>query len=56
MTRKLSDKVKQEMLNLIPLSRFGQPKDVANVVLFLASDLANYITGQVIVVDGGLVM
>lgn len=42
----------QELIN--PLKRFGQPSDVANVVVFLASDYADFITGQVIVVDGGL--
>lgn len=54
MTDKLDEKVKEAMLGKIPLSRFGQPGDVAQAVLFLASDDANYITGQVIVVDGGL--
>ena len=54
MTDKLDEKVKEAMMGKIPLSRFGQPGDVAQTVLFLASDDANYITGQVIVVDGGL--
>jgi 3-oxoacyl-[acyl-carrier protein] reductase len=40
----------------VPLKRMGEPKDVANAVLFLASDLSDYITGQVLVVDGGLAM
>jgi 3-oxoacyl-[acyl-carrier protein] reductase len=40
----------------IPLERLGTPNDVAAMVAFLASDLASYITGQVLVVDGGLVM
>jgi 3-oxoacyl-[acyl-carrier protein] reductase len=43
-----------EFLKWIPLARFGEPKEVAEAVLFLASDYARYITGQVIRVDGGL--
>ncbi|GHV19916.1 beta-ketoacyl-ACP reductase [Planctomycetales bacterium] len=56
MTDKLSDKIKETMKNLIPLGTFGQPEDIAKVVNFLASDDASYITGEVIKVDGGLVM
>lgn len=56
MTGVLPEKVKESMLQGIPLRRIGEPKDIANAVLFLASDLANYITGQVINVDGGMVM
>lgn len=56
MTEILPDKVKESYLNSIPLGRFGTPFDVAGVVGFLASDDANYITGQVIHIDGGLVM
>jgi len=56
MTRELSDKVKEEYLQHIPLRDFGQPEDVANLVLFLASDEARYITGEIIRVDGGLSM
>ena len=56
MTDKLKDEVKESYLNAIPLKRFGQAEDIANLVLFLASDRAKYITGQVIHVDGGLVM
>ena len=52
----LPEKVKESMLQGIPLKRIGEPKDIANAVLFLASDLSNYITGQVINVDGGMVM
>lgn len=56
MTDALGDDLKQEMLKQIPLGSFGQPEDVANVVLFLASDASRYITGQTIHVDGGMVM
>lgn len=56
MTEVLSEDLINQMLTNIPLSRLGEPKDVANVVAFLCSDLANYITGQVINVDGGMVM
>jgi len=56
MTQSLSDPIKETILQKIPLSRIGQPRDVAHAALFLASDLANYITGQVIAVDGGMVM
>jgi len=56
MTESLSEDIKRQMLSMIPLSRFGVPEDVANCALFLASSLSDYITGQVIVVDGGLVM
>jgi 3-oxoacyl-[acyl-carrier protein] reductase len=44
------------MLKLIPLNRLGEPKDVAQLALFLASDSSSYITGEVIKVDGGMVM
>ncbi|MDF2524915.1 MAG: beta-ketoacyl-ACP reductase, partial [Clostridiales bacterium] len=56
MTEILPENVKESYLNNIPLGRFGTPEDVANVVGFLSSDEANYITGQVINIDGGLVM
>jgi len=56
MTEKLSEDVQQKMLAAIPLARFGQPSDVANVVTFLASDESSYITGQVLTVSGGMVM
>jgi 3-oxoacyl-[acyl-carrier protein] reductase len=56
MTEILSDKVKETMIMNIPLGRMGKPEDVANAVLFLVSDSASYITGQVINVDGGMVM
>ena len=56
MTAKLADDVKSQMLTLIPLNRFGKAIDVAKAALFLASDTSSYITGQVIQVDGGMVM
>lgn len=55
MTDKLPDNVKAEMMKLIPLSRMGQPEDVAKAVLFLSSPDSDYITGQVLTVDGGMV-
>ncbi len=56
MTRALSQNVKEEILKQIPLGFFGKPEDVAAAVAFLASEDARYITGQVLTVDGGLVM
>ncbi len=56
MTDKLSDELKQTMLKLIPLNRFGEPADVAKAALFLVSEESSYLTGQVIKVDGGMVM
>lgn len=56
MTDALNDEQKEAILKLIPLARLGQPEDVANVVRFLASDDAKYITGQTIHIDGGMVM
>ncbi len=56
MTDKLSDEIKNNYVKLIPLAKLGQPEDVANTVLFLVSDLSDYITGQVLKVDGGMVM
>lgn len=50
---KMNDETKNNTLKLIPLNRIGTPEDIANVVAFLACDEASYITGQVIVVDGG---
>lgn len=56
MTDKLPEEVRQEMLKLIPLSRFGEAKDISSVVKFLASDSSGYMTGQTLHVDGGMVM
>lgn len=56
MTDKLNDSTKEQILNQIPLKRLGTPEDIANMAVFLASDEAAYITGQVINIDGGMVM
>ncbi|MFL0198435.1 3-oxoacyl-[acyl-carrier-protein] reductase [Clostridium sp. WILCCON 0269] len=56
MTSVLPDKVTDEMLSRIPMKTYGKPEAVANTVLFLVSDMCQYITGQVINVDGGMVM
>lgn len=55
MTDKLTDDVKNKILEAVPLGRMGLPSDVANVCLFLASKEADYVTGQTILVDGGMV-
>lgn len=54
MTAVLSEDTKYNMLNNIPLKRFGKPEDVANLVVFLSSNKSDYITGEVIHVDGGM--
>ena len=54
MTEKLPDAIKDSILSMTSLRRFGEPEDVAEVVAFLASDRASYITGQVISIDGGM--
>lgn len=56
MTEVLSDSIKEQLLNNIPLNRFGTADEVAQCALFLASNMSNYITGQVFTVDGGMVM
>ena len=56
MTKDLSDKQKEEIINKIPMKRIGVPKDVADCALFLASDKADYITGETIHVNGGMLM
>jgi 3-oxoacyl-[acyl-carrier protein] reductase len=56
MTRALTDAQRDTLRAQIPLGRLGQPEDIARAVVFLASDQADYITGQVLVVDGGMVM
>ncbi len=56
MTDDLSDDVKENLENQIPLGRIGDPDDIAHAVLFLVSDEASYITGQTLTVDGGMIM
>lgn len=56
MTEALTEDQKQALAGRIPLGRLGQPQDVANAALFLASDLSDYVTGQILIVDGGMVM
>lgn len=56
MTEAFSSEAKEKWIQNIPLGRFGSPQDIANASLFLASHLSDYVTGQVITVDGGLVM
>lgn len=56
MTQALSEKVREELANQIPMGRLGTPDDVAEGVLFLVSEAANYITGQVININGGMYM
>jgi len=56
MTDSLTDNIKENITKQIPLGRIGKPKEVAALALFLSSDEAEYITGQTITVDGGMVM
>jgi 3-oxoacyl-[acyl-carrier protein] reductase len=56
MTDKIDTKFKEMIISKIPSGRLGEPEDVANVVLFLASDLSNYINGETLHVNGGMYM
>ena len=56
MTRALSDDIKNAILKSIPVGKLGQPADIARAALFLASDESSFVTGQVLTVDGGMVM
>ena len=55
MTDELPEDVKEKMLSAIPMKRFGQPEDVARVIVFLASEASSYMTGQVLTISGGMV-
>ena len=54
MTAAMTDKAKEATIAMIPLGRTGQTSDIAKAVLFLASDMSDYITGQILSVDGGM--
>jgi 3-oxoacyl-[acyl-carrier protein] reductase len=56
MTSELNEDLKANILKQIPMGRFGAAEDIANAALFLAGASANYVTGQVLTVDGGMVM
>ena len=56
MTAALPEEARAALFQHIPLERLGRPEDIAGAVLYLSSDLASYVTGQVLVVDGGMVM
>ena len=56
MTNILNDEVKETIQKSIPLNILGKPQDIANLVVFLASENSDYITGQIINVDGGMIM
>lgn len=55
MVRQYSEEIKKRFRDVVPMKRFASPEEVANAALFLASDLSSYITGQTIIVDGGMV-
>jgi 3-oxoacyl-[acyl-carrier protein] reductase len=56
MTAALDDKVRESIIGNVPLGRFGSPDDIAHAAVFLAMEPSSYITGQVLTVDGGMVM
>lgn len=56
MTGVLTDAQKEGILKKIPMGRMGDPQDIANAAIYLASNLSDYVTGQVLTVDGGMVM
>jgi 3-oxoacyl-[acyl-carrier protein] reductase len=56
LTEELPESVKEQILNQVPVGRFGEPAEIAEVVAFLVGEGAAYVTGQTITVDGGMVM
>ena len=56
LTGVLPEKIKEQILDQVPVGRFGEPEEIAEVVAFLAGERAAYVTGQTIAVDGGMVM
>jgi len=56
LTGRLPENVKEQILGQVPVGRFGEPEEIAEVVVFLAGERAAYVTGQTIAVDGGMVM
>lgn len=56
MVRRLPETIKTELLQRIPMKRFGEPEEVAEIIVFLASDRCSYITGQIFNINGGLLM
>lgn len=56
MTEALDDKIREQVTSQIPMGRFGDPEDIANAALYLASDMGKYVTGATLVVDGGIAM
>ena len=56
MTQAMTEEARKAITAKIPMDKYGTPEDVANACLFLASDMANYITGQVLSVNGGMLM
>ncbi len=56
MTEALDEKIKDQVTSQIPMGRFGEPEDIANAALYLASDMGKYVTGATLVVDGGIAM
>jgi len=56
MTHEMNDAAKKALMEVVPLKETGKPEDIANAALFLASPMANYITGEVIKVNGGMYM
>jgi len=55
MSESIPDEHKQKIIEMTPLGRFGEPREIGDVVAFLASDLASHITGEIMDVDGGIV-